>query len=164
MDTAFSYSTTYILDKAHFSECFTESATVNNSVGAYLKALALFVLGTLVLRFTEISAFVGGFAVILGMLEVLSIKYQKAWWIARQTLSRAANGKVNLTIDEQAIKSHSIYVQSVILWADVSAIKKTSLGWLVMHNNGKNYLSSKCLSSEAQAFIAKKSHALQNNR
>lgn len=154
MSQPFSYTTTYALDRSHFSETFDESAVHDLSLKAYVKSAGLLSLGlVLVVFFADISPYVAWFIVALGIVEACSVRFRKPWWLARQMISRAANTELTLTIDESGIRSKSIHVDSQLAWEDVSAIETTLKGWLLHHPGGKNYLSGRCLSEEAKAFI-----------
>jgi hypothetical protein len=154
MTTPFSYSTTYILDKSHFSETFDESVTPSNSKNVYFKAIALGLLGLAILLFTEVSPYGAWFIVALGALEALSIRFRKSWWLARQLMSKAASTELTLTIDENGVSSKSFHVKSNISWDDVTKIEQTNQGWLLFHAGGKNYLSGRCLSEAANDYIS----------
>ena len=154
MTSPFSYSTTYILDKSHYSETFDESVTLNNSRNVYFKSIALGLLGLAILLFTEVSPYGAWFVVALGVLEALSIRFRKSWWLARQMMSKAANTELTLTIDENGVSSKSFHVESRISWAEVKKVEQTDQGWLLFHAGGKNYLSGRCLSEEAKNFIS----------
>ncbi|MCC2605773.1 YcxB family protein [Planctobacterium marinum] len=156
MAEAFHYSTTYKLDKSHFSETYDQSVTDDFVKRGYIKALILALVGSGVLLATEISGYIAWFIIGLGGLEALSVRFHKAWWLARQMISKAANNKVTLTIDEEAVKSHSIHVNSKITWQDITKIQQTSAGWLLYLPSGKSYLSNRCLSAQAQEFLALK--------
>ena len=154
MTASFTYSTTYILDKSHFSETFDESVTVDNSKNVYSKSIIFALLGLAILLFTEITAYAGWFIIALGALEVLSIRFQKPWWVARQMISKAANTELTLTIDENGVSSKSFHVESKILWADVTKIEQTTQGWLLYHAAGKNYVSGRCLNEATTEFMS----------
>lgn len=156
MTTAFTYSTTYLLDKSHYIETYEASVPADNSKKVYLIAILLALVGLAVLMLTEINAFVAWFIIALGGLEVFSIRFKKPWWLARQLISKAANTELTLTIDEHGISSKSIHVKSVLPWSDVSQIEPTSQGWLLYHNGSKNYLSGRCLSEAATEFVNRK--------
>lgn len=162
MTTPFHYSTTYVLDRSHFSETFDESITVVNPKTLYFKSMILFFLGTIILLFTEISPYASWFIVALGVLEALSIRFRKPWWLARQLISRAANSELTLTIDENSVSSKSYYVESEIPWAEVNDIKQTKQGWLLYHARGKTYISGRCLSEVAKKFISVKAQEHNN--
>ena len=160
MPIAFSFTTTYLLDKTHFSECYDASVTVERSLSRYLKALALTAGGLLLLFFTEAEPYVAWFILLIGIIEALSVYYRKPWWVARQMLSKAADAEVTLTLNEQSIDSVSPYLENSILWTEIAVLEKTSQGWLVQHNAGKNYIASSCLSEQAEEFLAEKSRQL----
>ena len=128
MSEPFSYSTSFTLDKAHFRECFDQSVTIDTSINAYRKALAFVVVGLLILLFTDYEPYLASFIVGLGVVEALSVKYQRAWWVTRQMLGRSSNSTINLTLDETGITTQSALVNFTLNWQDISAIEKTELG------------------------------------
>jgi hypothetical protein len=156
MTMPFCYSTTYKLDKSHFSETFDQSYTVKSSKSPYLKSLILALSGAAILLFSNVTAYLAWFILVLGVVEALNVRFKKPWWLARQMLSRAANSELTLTIDENGITSKSFYVDSSILWSDITKIEQTSKGWLFYLTNGKSYLSNRCLSPQAGQFISEK--------
>jgi len=163
MTTPFYFSTTYILDKSHFSETFDESVTVDKSNTVYFKTIVLALLGLGILIFTDVNPYAAWFIVALGAIEALSIRFRKSWWLARQLISKAANADVTLTIDEKSVSSKSFYVKSEILWTEITRISQTAQGWLLYHEAGKNYLSNRCLSDSAKEFINTKALLKKNS-
>lgn len=157
MTTPFYFSTTYVLDKNHFIETFDESHTKGDPKNLYLKSIILAVFGLFVYYFTDVSPYIAWFIVGLGIIEALSLRFQKSWWLARQMISKAANGELTLTIDEESVSSTSYYVKSKILWQDINRVERTKQGWLLYHLAGRSYLSNNCLNEEAQQFIENKS-------
>lgn len=155
MPTPYSYSTTYILDKAHFDECYTQSVTLDPTLKPYYKGIGLVLIG-IALIFTDISLYLAYFFVGLGVIEALNVKYHKAWWLMRQMMSKAASNDVTLTIDEQGIRTQSQYVNSQILWTDIYRINETEKGFLITHKAGTSYISSSCLDDSAIAYIKAK--------
>lgn len=160
MNKPFSFTTTFILDKAHFNECYNESTTLELSAKVFLKSGVLMLFGLIILLFTPVNAYAAWFVVALGILEAVSLYYHQPWWVLRQMLSRASNSEVQLTIDEQGVLSESFYHNGRILWDDITAINETSLGY-VLHfkagkSKGKSYVSKAYLSNEAQQFINEK--------
>jgi hypothetical protein len=153
MTTPFHYSTSYILDKSHFAETFDASAPVNTSVEVYWKSMGLMAVGFAILYFSDISPYAAWFIVVLGCVDACSIYFKKPWWLARQMISEAANSELTLTIDERGVRTHSFAVNSSITWDEVHKIEQTHQGWLLYYSGGKNYLSNRCLSQEANEFI-----------
>lgn len=158
MTTPFTYSTTYILDKSHYSETFDESVTLDNSKKIYLKAVLFTLVGLAILNFSQIHPYIAWFVIALGALEILSIRFRKSWWLARQLISKAANTELTLTVNEQGVSTQSYSLESNILWTDINKIEQTKQGWLLYHTGGKNYLSSRCLSEAANEFIQAKAN------
>jgi len=155
MNSPFSSTSHYILDKPYFSECFDESVTVDTSVKAYYKAIGFVLVGTALLL-TGANAYASLFLVGLGALEALSVKFKKTWWLWRQMMSKAASNEVELTIDEQGISSKSVYVDSTILWGDISELTITNKGFLIKNTNGMSYISNRSLDATAIEFIKSK--------
>jgi len=156
MSQPFTYSTRYQLDKAHFQECYSESAIIDTSFYAYKKSAVLIVAGILLVMFTQMNPYAAWFVFSLGILEAVSTYYQKPWWVMRQMLSKAAKGDVELTIDEQGIISQSFYANLTLKWADVLVLEKTKLGWLIKHDKGRSYISNSNLSADAIEFMINK--------
>ena len=153
MTDSFQYSTTYVLDKSHFSETFDQSDVAGNNKAAYAKAIMLVVIGLAVLQIAQVSPYIGWFIIALSIVETLSVRFKKAFWLGRQLISKAANNRLTLTIDEQGIATHSHYVNSKFLWDDITRVEETAKGWLLYQGKGKSYLSNRCLSDEAIEFI-----------
>jgi len=160
MTSPVSFTSKFILDKAHFQECYNQSSTVDRSSKAYFKASVLTVFGLFILLFTPVNAYAAWFVIALGILETLSVYYNQAWWVLRQMLSKASGSEVKLTIDEQGVLSESFYHTGRILWQDITELTVTPLGFVLHFNIGKNksksYLSKSCLSIEAQGYLTKK--------
>ena len=156
MNESVSYVSQFTLDKAHFNECHSQSVGSDYSVKAYLKAIILTLFGMVLVLFTEINAYAAWFVFALGILEALSVYYQKPWWVMRQMLGKSAKGEVKLTINEQGISTESYYVNLDILWENITELKSTDKGWLITHTTGKNYISNACISSDAQQFLSTK--------
>jgi hypothetical protein len=156
MSSSFSYSTTFVLDRAHFNECFSNSVVVEPRLVAYRKAIIFTLIGLLLALFTDVNAYIVYFVMGLGFIEALSSRYRQAWWVTRQMLGRTSNTEVTLSMDDDGIHTHSPYLNSVILWSDISAVNTTENGLIVVHSKGRSYLSDSCLSAEAKAFLAEK--------
>jgi len=156
MNPAFSYSTTFILDRNYYSECFEQSVVIEHALRRYAKALFFMLFGAVLVLFTEVNHYAAWFVFALGILEAVSIRYQQPWWVTRQMLSRASRSEVKLTIDESGMNTESFYQTSNYIWSDFSAITRTDKGWLLVHAQGKNYISSQFLSNDAQNYLSSK--------
>ncbi|MCI2283558.1 YcxB family protein [Colwellia sp. MSW7] len=164
MNASISFTSQFILDKAHFNECFSESMPQERSLNVFFKSGVLMAFGLIILLFTPVNAYAGWFVVALGILEALSIHYKQPWWVLRQMLSKASGSEVTLTIDEKGVLSDSFYNKSRILWENMSSIQETSLGYIlnftVENKNNKGYLSKSYLSTDAQSYIKQKMNTL----
>jgi hypothetical protein len=153
MTSPFSYSHQFILDKAHFNECYSQSVNNDQSFRAYFKAIVLSIFGMALVLFSDVNGYAAWFVFALGILEAVSIYYKQPWWVMRQLLSKAAKGEVTLTIDTKGITTESFYVKSMVLWENIKEYKKTPLGWVITHDLGNNYISDSCLSEESQTLF-----------
>jgi hypothetical protein len=168
MTQARSFSTRFTLDKAHYTECYTQSSTLVHNKKTYFKANILTVFGFIIL-FTPVNPYAAWFVVALGILESLSVYYHQPWWVLRQMMSKASGSEVSLTIDEQGILTESFHINSRILWTEVTSVTETSLGFVLYFSLGKTmtgkdiaskrYLSKSCLSADTITFIKQKSPA-----
>ncbi|NRA61692.1 MAG: YcxB family protein [Psychrobium sp.] len=155
MSKSFSYTTSFILDKAHFSECYDQSAT-KITIKHFRKAAIIALVGLILLFVVGTNNYAAFFVIVLAAVEVLGIKYKKTWWLWRQMLSKASNHQVELLVDKKGITTSSFHVNSELFWSDVNSVDKTELGLLVRHQGGINYLSNSYLSDECIEFIAAK--------
>lgn len=164
-----SYTASFTLDKAHYSECYTQSSTLSHDKKTYFKANVLTVFGLIILLATPVNPYAAWFVIALGLLETVSVYYHKPWWVIRQMLSKASQSEVKLTIDEQGILTESFHINNRILWSDVTLVTETELGFLIYFSLGKtamgkdiaskSYISKSCLSEDATAFIRQKNPA-----
>ena len=155
MPTEFTFSTSYVLDKTHFSECYDESVITDKSIRAYYKSIGLFTAGV-ILIFSPIDKYLAWFILSLGVIEALNVYYNKAWWLMRQRLSKASGNNVNLIINEDGIFVKSNFVDTKTLWSDIIEIKQTEKGFLLKLNKSTSYISNRCLSNDAISFIKNK--------
>ena len=160
MSEHFSYSKTYVLNRDIYSETYDQSVTLVEPQQAYAKAIVIAVVGLFLLYFTSVSGYVAWFVIALGGLEALGVRFQKAWWLARQMISKAANSELTLTINSEGIITKSHYVDSKMAWGDIQQLKKTELGWLVYVGGKKSYLSDKSLDESAQQFLREKAESI----
>jgi len=166
MTQSSSYTASFTLDKAHYTECYTQSSTLEHNKKTYFKANILTVFGLIILFATPVNPYAAWFVIALGILETVSVYYHKPWWVMRQMLSKASHSEVKLTIDEQGILTESFHINSRILWPDVTSVAETDLGFVIHFSLGKtvtgkaiaskSYISKSCLSDQAIAFIITK--------
>ena len=157
MSNDFSYTSKFILDRAHFDESFRESVQAPLSASSFKKSFVLLLFGGILVLSREFNAYISWFVVALGVLEASSVYYRKAWWVTRQMLSRSSKSEVTLVVDEKGISSSSFYFKGEFLWQHIQKLEATQHGWLIFSGQGKTYLSNKYLSEQAIEFI--QSHA-----
>ena len=154
MSNPFNHSVTFTLDKAHFQECFEQSAPPVQPKD-YGKAAIIGVIGVTLLFVEAEHYYIPFFLIGLAILEVFSVIYRQTWWVWRQLMGKTANGQVKLTFDEKGITTVSEHINSQINWNDVNAIEQTEKGLLIKHQGGVNYLSNSHLNQAIVEFILK---------
>ena len=145
-----SFSTQFILSRDYLAECFDQSLPYRkNAKLNYLFPALLFAAGAGLLIFTEQAKVVGSILIALAVLELIHIRFRRAWWLTRQMWGKSSGGEVKLTIDENGIQTQNAYTQTTLLWADVERVIETDLGLiLVAKAGGQQYLSKSLFSVE----------------
>ncbi|MGK0440838.1 MAG: hypothetical protein ACJA0N_000633 [Pseudohongiellaceae bacterium] len=154
-DISANHTSGYILNREYFSECFDESANTTTSVKTYRQAILLIIIAGVFFAM-KVEAYVAWFLLCLSGIELLSIKYKRGWWIARQMLSRSTGSTVNIRVNDQGIFTDSTYHQQGILWNDIAEIKSTEKGFVIVHNSGTTYLSRSGIDKNILALLAHK--------
>lgn len=154
-DASTEHSSYYVLNRDYFSECFDESANTTTSVKTYVKAIGLIIMASVIYAM-DIEIYVAAFLLCLGVVELLSIRYKRSWWINRQMLSRAAGSKVVVRVNDQGIFTDSTHHQQGIHWGDIDEIKGTEKGFLVKHTSGTSYLSKSGLDEDTLILLTGK--------
>ena len=156
--TPLNYQSTFVLDKAHFIECYEESVKPSPFLSLYLKAIVMLIIGAGLVLLSDINPYAAWFIFALGILEVVSTYYRKPWWIMRQMLSKVAQAEVTIEITDEYIRTHSFYSDNKMFYTDIANIVKTDKGWLISHKSGRHYISNRCLSDSLKCFLQNKSY------
>ncbi len=141
------FSTQFILSRDYLAECFDQSLPHGkNASPSYLFPAMLFVAGAGLLLLIEQPKAPGVVLIALAALELIHIRFRRAWWLARQMWARSANSEVSLTIDSDGIQTRNPYTQTSLQWADIERVVETDLGLiLVAKSGGQQYLSKSVL-------------------
>ncbi|TAA48275.1 YcxB family protein [Corallincola spongiicola] len=143
------FTTQFTLSKKYLAECYDQSLPHGkNPKPNYIFPACLFVAGTGLLLFTEQAKLVGIMLVALGGLELVHIRFRRAWWLTRQMWGRSSGSEVKLAIDEDGIKTQNPYTQTALLWTDVERVIETELGLILVAKSGAQQYLSKSLFSE----------------
>jgi len=87
--------------------------------------------------------------IVLAALELIHLRYRRAWWLARQLLGASANSEVTLTIDSEGIRTHSPFAQTTLAWTDIERAIETDLGFILVDGSGtQQYLSKSLLPAD----------------
>ncbi|WP_371189658.1 YcxB family protein [Thalassotalea maritima] len=150
---------TFTLDREHFNECFEQSAMLRDqSWRRYTKAIILFALGFLIAaaNIEKLSGHLGYFFYILAVVEILSVRFARGFWVTRQMFSKASGSDVNISFDDQGIEIYSDYVKKSLPWAEIDKTIMTEKGYIVFEKNGSNsYISRSILTADSEAFLKK---------
>ena len=152
MNQSFNQSVIFTLDKPHFQECFEQSAPPVYYKD-FAKAAILGAAGFGLLFIDAEHYYIPFFLIGLAIIELVSLRYRKTWWVWRQLIGKSANDEVTLVFNDSCITIHSNHINLQILWDNVTAIEQTELGILLRHKDGVNYLSNSHLSKEIIAFV-----------
>jgi len=144
------FNTQFTLSRDYLAECFDQSLPYGkNAKPNYLFPALLFAAGAGSLFFTEQPKVVGSIFIALAVLELIHIRFRRAWWLTRQMWGRGAGSEVKLTIDEDGIQTQNSDTQTALLWADIERVIETDLGLiLVAKSGGQQYLSKSLFSAE----------------
>jgi hypothetical protein len=144
------YNTQFTLSRDYLAECFDQSLPYGKSAKPnFLFPALLFASGVGVLVFTEQSKFLGFMLIALAVLELIHIRFRRAWWLARQMWGRSANSEVTLSVDEEGVRTQNPYTQTALLWVDIERVIETDLGLILVAKQGdQQYLSKSFFSVE----------------
>jgi hypothetical protein len=144
------FKTQFILSRDYLAECYDQSLPYGkNAKPSYLFPSLLFAAGAGLLLFSEQPKVVGSMLIALAVLELIHIRFRRAWWLTRQMWGRSADIDVELTLDENGIQTQNPYTQAVLLWADIEHVIETDLGLiLVAKSGGQQYLSKSLFPAE----------------
>lgn len=137
------YHTQFTLSRDYLAECFDQSLPHGkNAKPNFLFPALLFASGAGLLVFTEQPKHLGIILVALAALELIHIRYRRAWWLTRQKWGKSFNSEVQLTVNDEGIRTENPYTKTELFWADVERIIETDLGLiLVAKRGGQQYLS-----------------------
>ncbi|MFV8781992.1 YcxB family protein [Microbulbifer sp. SA54] len=152
------FKTQFTLSREYLAECFDQS--LPHGKGAkpnYLFPALLLAAGAGLLFFTEQPKVVSYMLVALGILELLHIRFRRAWWLTRQMWGKGTGSEVTLTVDENGIQTQSAHAQTALLWPDIERVIETDLGLiLVARSGGRQYLSKSLFPAELVSEIIAK--------
>ncbi|MFT6985058.1 MAG: hypothetical protein ACJAT7_000865 [Psychromonas sp.] len=149
------FETEFLLDRKHLEECYDQSLLFSKNRPPRIKLMTLLVAAAvLILLFGEQQDILAYFLIALALVEFMSFRYRRAWWLSRQVWSRNSGNIIKLIIDDKGIKTQSLYNNSQLLWSDVAEVAETEKGlMLLLKNGGHNYLSKQNLTREVIDFI-----------
>jgi len=144
------FSTQFTLSRDYLAESFDQSLPHGkNAKPNFLFPTILFLGGAGLLYFTAQPKIAGIMLIALALLELLHIRFRRAWWLVRQTWGRSDDTEVELSIDDNGIQTQSVHSKTVLLWVDIDSVIETELGLiLVVKAGGQQYLSKSLFSAE----------------
>jgi hypothetical protein len=150
--------THFILDRAHYAECFDQSMLLNGPKKPRYGFIALSILaGLFFLFFTHVQGLLAWFFFGIAILEYFSFKYRRSWWLARQMLSKNAGNKITLIFNELGIESKSVYINNLLAWESIESVDENAMGYrFTLSPKGQQYLSKSCLDENIILFIQQK--------
>lgn len=148
-------TTSFTLSKQYLEECFDESLPFSKHAKPRYAFIAVLLLaGLALLIFTEQHQIAGSILLGLGILEMISSYYRRAWWLTRQMWSRSANSEVTITLDDKGFNSKNPYTETTLRWQDIRKHTETTRGIILFsQNGGQSYISKSVLSAEMITLI-----------
>jgi len=149
------FESEFILDRKHLEECYDQSQPFSKNKTPKIKLISLLIIaGVILLIFAEQQNHLAFFLIALATVEYLSFYYRRGWWVTRQVWSKNSGNTITLTIDDKGITTKSIYINSELIWDDISQVNETEKGLLLtLKNTGSNYLSKANLNDAIVTFI-----------
>lgn len=141
-----SYNTQFTLTRDYLAECFDQSLPHGkNAKSNFVFPVFLLAAGSGLLNFTDQPQIAGWILIALAVLELVHIRYRRAWWLARQMWAASANSEVTLTIDNEGIRTHSPFASTALAWRDIERVIETDLGYILVDGTGAQQYLSKSL-------------------
>lgn len=144
------FKTQFTLSRDYLAECFDQSLPYGKGAKPnYLAPALLLAAGAGSLIFIEQSKVLGYILIALSILELLHIRFRRAWWLARQMWGKNADSEVTLTIDDGGITTQSAHAQTALSWLDIECVIETELGLIiVVKSGGRHYLSKSLFTAD----------------
>ena len=154
------FESEFILNRQHLEECYDQSLPFTKNRRPKFKFMSLLVVtAVLILLLGEQQNILAFFLLALALLELISFRYRRAWWLTRQVWSKNSGNTIKLIIDDKGIKTQSLYINSLLLWSDISKVDETEKGlMLTLKNGSSNYLSKAHLNEQVINFIKQQVH------
>jgi len=152
------FETHFILNRDHYSECFDQSMLLKGpQKPRFIFIIFCILAGLFFLFLTEVQGLLAWFFFGLAILEFLSFKYRRSWWLTRQMISRNAGNKITLIFDESGIENKSVYINNKLPWDAINSYQETEKGFMLnTKKGGQQYLSKSCLDQNIQAYLLEK--------
>lgn len=154
----------FTLSRDYLAECYDESLPYSRKPN-YLFPLLAGVAGIYLLGFTS-QPKVGGMALLaLAILELVHLRYRRAWWLFRQTMGKNADLKVTLTLNDDGIRTRSSASDTRLTWREIDHVIETSQGLILVQPNGAQQYLSKALFTKEQIarFLALNHQTSEDN-
>ena len=153
------FESEFILNRQHLEECYDQSLPFTTNHTPRLKLMTVLVVtAVLILLLGEQQNVLAFFLLALALLEFISFRYRRAWWLTRQVWSRNSGNTIKLIIDDKGIKTESLYNNSQLLWPDIIKVDETEKGlMLTLKHGATNYLSKAHLNEQVITFIKQQS-------
>lgn len=140
------FKTQFTLSRDYLAECFDQSLPFGKGAKPnYLFPALLLAAGAGSLMLTEQPRVLGYVLIALAILELLHIRFRRAWWLTRQMWGKSANGEVTVTIDERGIVTSNDHTQTALSWSDIERAIETELGLIIVSESGYRHYLSKSL-------------------
>ncbi|WP_043315441.1 YcxB family protein [Microbulbifer sp. HZ11] len=139
----------FTLSRDYLAECFDQSLPYGKGAKPnYLFPALMLAAGAGSLIFTDQPRVLGYMLIAFAILELLHIRFRRAWWLARQMWGKSAGSEVTVIVDERGITTQSEHTQTALPWSDIEDVIETDLGLIIAAKSGGRHYLSKSLFTE----------------
>ncbi|MCQ3829381.1 YcxB family protein [Microbulbifer elongatus] len=143
------FKTQFTLSRDYLAECFDQSLPYGKGAKPnYLFPALMLAAGAGSLIFTDQPRVLGYMLIAFAILELLHIRFRRAWWLTRQMWGKSAGSEVTVIVDERGITTQSEHTQTALLWSDIHDVIETELGLIIVAKSGGRHYLSKSLFTE----------------
>ena len=140
------FQTQFLLSREYLAESYDQSLPHSKAASPnYLFPAMSMGIGVGLLILTEQPNIIGIAFVCFSILELLHIRYRRAWWLARQMWGRSGGGEITLSIDDNEIQTQNGFTETKITWSEVERVIETEIGLILVTSSGQQQYLSKSI-------------------
>jgi hypothetical protein len=154
-----SHSIKLSLSRSYFSESYDAARRYGSRwlLVERVAGVAFTLLGIGLMAYTGGKAVLPFVLIAIGVVELLSNRIQKYFWLRRESSSKVADAEVRLVVDDEGIQTFGPFATSRMRWNGIEKVVRTPRGILVWPHTGIYiYLPESVAGKDTIDFIASK--------